>query len=479
MFRKRKSYLMFHHRVFWLVTASFVLLTTCFILFQYSREKQFRAELLNSKLIDYNNEIDYALKKGYDLDSITKKKPYRTTIIDLSGNVQFDSYVKVIAEMENHINRPEIKAALKDGIGYDVRRRSKSTGEVYFYSAKRYKNYIIRSAMPYNNNLEIHMKADLKFIQIAILIMCILGVIFYTLMKHLGQSIKQLSEFAMKADRDEIIEYPKSFPDNELGDISRHILQIYNRLLNVKKALGEERQLVISEKEEKDAIKRQLTQNIAHELKTPVSSIQGYLETIITNKDLPRDIIEDFIVKSYKQSTRLSSLLQDISKLTRIDEAPDLIQKEQLDISELIKQVISDVCLELAEKNISVANKTEHQQLPCFGNLSLLYSIFRNLFDNTIAYAGNDITIEIEQYKDDEDKYHFSYSDTGGGIEEKHLTRIFERFYRIDKGRSRKGGGTGLGLSVVKHAVIFHNGEIIAQQREGGGLTFLFSIGKN
>ena len=249
MLRRRDSYLKFHLRVFWLVTVSFMLLTISFILFQYSREKQFKAELLNSKLIDYNNEVDYALKKGYDLDSISKKSHYRTTILDISGNVEFDSEVKTITEMENHINRPEIRKALKDGIGYDFRRQSKSTGEVYFYSAKRYKNYIIRSAMPYNSNLEVNLKADLKFIPIAILLLCLLVIIFYPVMKHLGESIKQLNDFAMKADRDEIIEYPTHFPNNELGDISRHIIQIYNRLVNVKKDLGKEKQLVISEKE--------------------------------------------------------------------------------------------------------------------------------------------------------------------------------------------------------------------------------------
>ena len=477
--RKKKSYLKFHLRVFLSVTAFFVLLTTSFILFQYSREKQFKAELLNSKLADYNDQVYYAFKKGYNLDSIASKTPYRTTIMDLSGNVKYDSEVKAVEQMGNHLDRPEIKKALKEGVAYDVRRKSKSTGEVYFYSAKLYKNHIIRSAMLYNSNLKVNLKADLKFIPIAIFVLLILGMMFYTVMKHLGESIKKLNEFAMNAQRDEIMEYPDKFPNHELGDIARRFVEVYNRLVNVKKDLGKEKQLVITEKEEKDIIKRQLTQNIAHELKTPVSSIQGYLETIINNKDLPRDILDDFIEKSYAQSTRLSSLLHDISKLTRIDEAPELIQKEPVDISELIKQVINDVSFEMKGKNISVINATEGCKLICYGNFSLLYSIFRNLFDNTIAYAGNGVTIEIEQYKYDKKAYYFSYSDNGVGIEDKHLTRIFERFYRVDKGRSRKAGGTGLGLSVAKHAVLFHNGEIAAQLRPEGGITFLFSIGKN
>jgi len=476
--KQKKSYLKFHLRIFWLVTAFFVLLTASFVFFQYSREKQFKIELLNSKLIDYSYNMYSALKKGDDIDSIAKKNPYRTTIMDLSGNVLYDSEVETAEQIDNHYNRPEVQKAIKEGTGYDVRRKSKTTGDIYFYSAKRYGNQIIRLAMPYNTNLTMSLKANLRFIPIAIFLLIVFGLVFYTLMRHLGENIKQLNEFVIKAERDEIIEYPNHFPNNELGDISRYIVQIYNRLMKVKHDLGKEKQLVISEKEEKDAIKRQLTQNIAHELKTPISSIQGYLETIINNKDLPQNIVQDFVAKSYTQTTRLSSLLYDIAKLTRIDEAPELIQKEFINIEKVIKEVISDVALQLKEKKIKVIDHTKNLKLPCYGNTSLLYSIFRNLFDNTISYAGNNITIEIELCKDAPDKYHFSYSDTGVGIDEQHLARIFERFYRVDKGRSRKIGGTGLGLAVTKHAIQFHNGEITAQSKPEGGITFLFSIGK-
>jgi signal transduction histidine kinase len=422
--------------------------------------------------------VYHAIEEGLSLDSITKETPYRTTLLDLSGNVKYDSEAKTIDIMENHANRKEIQTALSDGFGYDVRRKSQTTGEIYFYSANRYKDCIIRSALPYSSNLQITLKADLQFIHIAILLLIIMGIIFYTVMKHLGESIERLNDFAMKAKQDEIIEYPTHFPNNELGDISMHIVQIYNRLMNMKQDLLKEKQQVMVQEEEKNVIKQQLTQNIAHELKTPVSSIQGYLETIINNKDLSREILDDFILKSYLQSTRLAALLYDIAKLTRIDEAPELIQKEQVDIAELIKQTISDVSLQLKEKTMLVINKTENSVLPCYGNLSLLYSIFRNLFDNTIAYAGCGITIDIELYQEDEQLYYFSYSDTGVGIDEIHLPRIFERFYRVDKGRSRKVGGTGLGLSVVKHAVLFHNGEITAKSGANGGLSFLFSIKK-
>ena len=475
----KKTYLKFHIRIFLLAGAFFTLLTCSFILFQYSREKQYKIELLNSKLEKRNDSIYQTVNYQVALDSIKieSKTSFRTTVLDLSGNVLFDSETKS-GSIENHSNRPEIQKAIISGSGYDVRRKSKVTGKIYFYSAKRYENCIIRTATPYNSNLTVTLKVDKSFAWIAALLLLVLGVIFYKIMKRLGDSIDRLKEFAIKAESEEVVEYHADFPSNELGEISQNIIQIYNQLMKAKTDLIKEQQRVIAHNEEKEIIKRQLTQNIAHELKTPVSSIQGYLETIINNKDLSSAVTNDFIEKCYLQSTRLAALLQDISNLMRIDEAPEMIKKEQMIIDEIIRQVIDDVRLQLVEKEIEVINKIGDNQLPCRGNVSLLYSIFRNLLDNTIIYAGQGVTIIIELCQEDEQQYYFSYSDTGIGIQEQHLSRIFERFYRVDKGRSRKAGGTGLGLAVVKHAVMFHQGSIIAKPRKRGGIEFLFSISK-
>lgn len=475
----KKKYIKFHLRVFWSVAAFFVLLTVSFIAFQYYRERQYKIEQLNNILSGKNEQIYYKVKESGGTNLSFTELPYRVTIMNLEGDVLYDSEAGVGNILENHSDRKEVWEAIQQTGGYDVRRKSQTTGEIYFYSAQRHGEYIIRTALPYDNDLIVTLKADLHFIPIAILILLLAGVLFYTVMKRLGESIDRLKRFVSKAYKEEIIESPTDFPNNELGDISRHIAQIYNKLIRAKKDLEIEQLQVAAQKEEKDLIKRQLTQNIAHELKTPVSSIQGYLETIIEDENMTREVLDDFIEKSYVQSTRLSSLLQDISYLTRIDEAPELIKREPVDIAKLIREVISDVSFQLNANNIKIVNKSGDMPLPCYGSLSLLYSIFRNLFDNTIAYAGNNIEAEIELYKEDMGRYFFSYSDTGIGIPQEHLPRIFERFYRVDKGRSRKAGGTGLGLSVVKHAVQFHRGDISAQQRPGGGIIFLFSIAKD
>ena len=233
----------------------------------------------------------------------------------------------------------------------------------------------------------------------------------------------------------------------------------------------------VTQEEEQVRLKRQLTQNIAHELKTPVSSIQGYLETIVNNENISRDKINTFLERCYAQSNRLSRLLRDISVLTRMDEAANMIDMEKVDISMLVSNIVNEVSLELEQKQITVVNSLK-PKIQLRGNYSLLYSIFRNLMDNAIAYAGTNIHINISCFREDENYYYFSFADTGIGVSPEHLNRLFERFYRVDKGRSRKLGGTGLGLAIVKNAVLIHGGTISAKNNQGGGLEFVFTLAK-
>lgn len=155
-------------------------------------------------------------------------------------------------------------------------------------------------------------------------------------------------------------------------------------------------------------------------------------------------------------------MLRDISVLTRMDEAANMIDMERVDISLLVGNIINEVALELDEKHITVVNSLK-KSIQIKGNYSLIYSIFRNLMDNAIAYAGTNIQININCFREDEGFYYFSFADTGVGVSPEHLNRLFERFYRVDKGRSRKLGGTGLGLAIVKNAVIIHGGSISAK----------------
>jgi len=234
----------------------------------------------------------------------------------------------------------------------------------------------------------------------------------------------------------------------------------------------------ITVQEHENELKRHLTQNISHELKTPVSSILGYMESILENPEMDEQRQRFFIERSFQQAQRLSALLQDISTLNKMDEAKRLFEKEMCNIAEVIHDVLNDVHLQVEQKECIILQNFAPKLL-IHGNRSLIYSIFRNLMDNSLAYAGDRITIDINCYREDNQFYYFSFSDNGIGVPEEHLNRLFERFYRIDKGRTRKMGGTGLGLAIVKNAVIYHRGTISAKSVPSGGLSFIFSLRKS
>lgn len=233
----------------------------------------------------------------------------------------------------------------------------------------------------------------------------------------------------------------------------------------------------VTRQEEQAQLKRQLTQNVAHELKTPVSSIQGYLETLLNTPDLAEPLREQFLTRCFAQSNRLTNLLRDITALTRLDDAAGMIDVATVNLKAVIETICADLALALKEKQMSV-HCILPEQIVLQGNESLLDSVFRNLMDNAIAYAGAGSRIEINCFFDDEENYYFSFKDNGIGVAPEHLSRLFERFYRVDKGRSRKMGGTGLGLAIVKNAVLFHGGAIHAKVAKGGGLEFVFNLKK-
>jgi two-component system OmpR family sensor kinase/two-component system phosphate regulon sensor histidine kinase PhoR len=163
--------------------------------------------------------------------------------------------------------------------------------------------------------------------------------------------------------------------------------------------------------------------------------------------------------------------------LNNIEDAGELFQFKPTDIKKIIADVYENFANRMDEKNIGFDNGVKTAAF-INGNGALLFSIFQNLVENSINYAGRNIEIAIRIYHEDDKYYYFSFSDTGAGIPEEHLPRIFERFYRVDYGRTREAGGTGLGLAIVKNAVHLHKGEISVRNRPGGGVEFLFSLSK-
>lgn len=233
----------------------------------------------------------------------------------------------------------------------------------------------------------------------------------------------------------------------------------------------------VTKPEKQKLLKQQLTSNIAHELKTPLSSIKGYLETILNNPNIPEEKKRYFIEKAFAQAERLTDLLNDISLLNNIEDAGGLFEFNQLAVKPVIYDVIENLKHRLESRSMECVVDVK-PEVVVNGNESLLFSVFQNLIENSINYAGANTSITIRQYLEDDKFYYFQYCDSGTGISDEHLPRIFERFYRVDYGRSRETGGTGLGLSIVKNAVLLHKGQISVRNRPEGGLEFLFSLAK-
>ena len=221
-------------------------------------------------------------------------------------------------------------------------------------------------------------------------------------------------------------------------------------------------------------MRRELTQNIAHELKTPVASILGYAETILHTPGINNEQCRQFTERTLTQAQRLTSLLQDISTLNRMDYAADMLSTERVDVAALVADIVEETRLAMQRRRMEFHNLLP-QDIVVNGNEQLIYGIFRNLTDNAIAYAG-EATIVGLSATESKTHWHFTFSDNGVGIPAEHLGRIFERFYRIDKSRSRQVGGTGLGLAIVKNAILLHGGTISV--RSDSGTTFDFTLKK-
>ncbi len=584
----RKS---FRGEVFFYFFIIFILFTVAILTWQYKREKQYRTATLENTLdnisgiahrfIEQNNLVNSGeMHRLMELYAILPQPNIRITLVRTDGTILFDSSVQDYSAIENHLHRPEIEKANQIGKGSNIR-VSDTTQEKYYYFARKFPDYYIRTAVIYNVQIRNFLKAERNFIIFIALAFSMIGFLLYLVTVRLADAITQLKDFSVKAGQDELAEPVYTFPHNELGIISSQIISIYNNLKNTKDELAAEREklfnhlnalnegiaffssvrqktlsnshfvhfvTIISKKtvtrvedifsmssfnklnqflekhlnekighneelprldyvisagekyfrlqsivfpeksfevvitditrlEKQRLMKQQITSNIAHELKTPLASIKGYLETIISKWPLPEDKQKYFLEKTYLQAERLNELINDVSLLSNIEDAGELFPFKKVSIQSVVSEVAENFATRMAEKNITLISEVT-EDVVVHGNESLLFSVFQNFVENSINYGGEGISLLVKVYHEDNQYYYFSYSDTGNGIPDEHLPRIFERFYRVDHGRTREAGGTGLGLAIVKNAIQLHKGEISGRNPAGGGIEFLFTLAK-
>lgn len=582
----------FRQKAFVYFITVFIIFIVAVLLFQLNREKSYKVNQLENtleiateitsnyiehyRLIEENN-----LRKADTLNYLLGNPSLRITVIARNGTVLYDNFVAEVAAMENHLQRPEIQKALYTGSGSNIR-HSGTTGQEFYYFAKYYDDYFVRSAMVYDIKVESFLKAERYFLFFIFFIFLLIWLLINFFTRQLAVSITKLKDFAVKAGRNEPIDTDINFPGNELGEIGSQIVKIYSNLrkthldlemekerffnhmnilnegisffspnkekilanshfiqyisvishistvsaehiftipefkkINVflKKYLHSDTEfpknelpqmeytinkneryfkllcIIFADKsfeilitditrpEKRRLLKQQLTSNIAHELKTPLASIKGYLETIMNNPKIDAAKQQYFIGRAHNQTERLNMLLNDISLLNNIEDAGELFEIKPVAVKNIVRDVLENLENRLSEKNMKCKLYID-DEVVVMGNDSLLSSVFQNLIENSINYAGENVTIEIKNYLEDKKYHYFTYSDDGIGIPEEHLQRIFERFYRIDSGRMRETGGTGLGLSIVKNAIQLHKGNITVRNKPEGGIEFLFTLAK-
>lgn len=424
----KKSY---HKRLFLQIIAFSWTMVLCFIGYQYIREKEYKSEFLNAQLKQYNRHLLTAFEEGKPFEDYiaTHDKPFddiRISIIALTGAVVYDNAIP-LDSLDNHRGRPEVAEALVRGSGYNISRLSTSDGREYFYSATRGERVIVRTAIPYSNTLQDLLEADWSFLIVMISITLVMSVVAYFTTRKLGADIERVNLYEAE--------------------------------------------------QEQNRLKRQLTNNINHELKTPVASIQVCLETLLSGINLSEEKRLELIERCYTHNDRLRRLLNDVSLITRIEDGSAFIGKEKVVINDIIDEVAKELMM-LTDDERLLLHTDFNNEVIIDGNPSLIGSIFRNLTENAIAYSeGQNIYISL--LENNEKFCHIRFEDDGKGVEHSQLPYLFERFYRVDKGRSRQKGGTGLGLAIVKHAVQFHGGTITITNRPKGGLRFDFTLSKH
>lgn len=443
------------------ILGAFWILVAIFMFFQYHREKEYRSGMMDSRLQMHNSRIIEDMRRGEDIASIVGRidapvPDLRVTLIDADGNVRYDSRRDGITA--NHNDRPEVMTARSRGEGFAIERLSESDDQAYFYSATAGDDgMVVRSAAPYTHSLALFLSADSTILWIMAGVSLIISLFVLIATNKISVSIRRLNMFARKAEEGKSISTEYAFPHDELGSIAHHIVRLY---VQREEQFRENLRL----EKDKTRLKKQLTNNINHELKTPVASILVSLDLLDDHPEIAEAKKAEIMRRIRNNASRLSSLLGDVSTLTKMDDAPEMIARADVDLTALVKEIAEE-----SRARTDMRIEVRMPELHIEGNAGLLESVFRNLFDNAIAYSGG---TEITVTADKEGRFRFQ--DNGRGVAAEHLPHIFERFYRVDDGRTRAGGGTGLGLAIVRNAIHVHGGEITA--RSVRGLAFEFTL---
>ena len=401
-----------------------------------------------NEINELQNECSLVIK-GYELDDISyiesiEDSSLRVTLIDLEGNVIFDNQLDE-SEMENHASREEFKEAKENGYGIS-KRYSSSLLKTFYYVAYKLDNNIIRVSKVADSTLYI-LFINLWPLYIVAIVLIICSILLgFLLSKKIVDPINNIN-----------LEHP--LENNKYKEIEPLLIRIEAQ----KNELMKENEEVLNASK----VRQEFTSNVSHELKTPLHVISGYAELI--KEGIVKDSdVKEFGEKIYSEASRMSKLVEDIMKISKL-ESDKTIEKTQIELKNIVVAIVDSLMIEADKKNIKF--KLSLNDCSISGNYDSIYSLIFNLVDNAIKYnkTNGKITIKLQEVSNN---VILSVKDTGIGIPKEDLDRIFERFYRVDKSRSKDSGGTGLGLAIVKHSLIVNNATIKVESELKKGSTF-------
>lgn len=446
-----------------------------------------RIEIINNRIIDlYNtNNPDRELLVSTFLQFI-ENYYRRTDYDDISVAIYDNETGNVVSRIGYELPAPEIEGDVRKKFfkGSQVEARD-SLGNIVeldpdkvFYNRILFSDdgkYLVQTVVPYTPALSYSFDNSQIFLLSVILAGIVLTVFIYVFTLHLARNIVNLRTFVNNAIND-TSEYNENleFSNDELGDISRQIIKFYHQRSKALIASEKEHKMALKVIEDKWRTKRQMTNNINHELKNPLGIIKGYIDTILSNDDMEEDMKKHFLEKSQTQVNRLVEMLNDISTINRLEEGSKKVLTEIIDFHEVVFTVAND----LTESGMCKEMEFVYDvPMDCTvrANFNLLSAMLLNLAKNSVAYSGG-TEMGIKLVSRNDKFLTFCFYDNGKGVSPEHLPHLFEYFYRVDSGRSRKTGGTGLGLPIVKNTIISFGGTISVRNRKGGGLEYLFTL---